>query len=53
MPSGARPWLRQLDVSGSMEGNLQLLRDSSGELFKRLRADDAPVALWRDGSQAM
>jgi VWFA-related protein len=30
-----------LDVSGSMEGNLQLLRDSSGELFKRLRADDA------------
>jgi VWFA-related protein len=30
-----------LDVSGSMEGNLQLLRDSSGELFKRLRSDDA------------
>jgi len=30
-----------LDVSGSMEGNLQLLRDSSGELFKRLRMDDA------------
>jgi VWFA-related protein len=30
-----------LDVSGSMEGNLQLLRESSGELFKRLRSDDA------------
>jgi Ca-activated chloride channel family protein len=30
-----------LDVSGSMEGNLQLLRDSSGELFRRLRPDDA------------
>src|SRR5215510_11222178 len=29
-----------LDVSGSMEGNLQLLRESSGELFKRLRMDD-------------
>src|SRR5829696_10542763 len=26
-----------LDVSGSMEGNLQLLRESSGELFRRLR----------------
>lgn len=30
-----------LDVSGSMEGNLQLLRDGTGELFRRLRADDA------------
>ena len=30
-----------LDVSGSMEGNLQLLRDGSGELFRRLRTDDA------------
>jgi VWFA-related protein len=30
-----------LDVSGSMEGNLQLLRESSEELFKRLRPDDA------------
>jgi Ca-activated chloride channel family protein len=30
-----------LDVSGSMTGNLQLLRDSSGELFRRLRPDDA------------
>ena len=29
-----------LDVSGSMEGNLQLLRQSSEELFKRLRPDD-------------
>jgi Ca-activated chloride channel family protein len=29
-----------LDVSGSMEGNLQLLRDGSAELFKRLRPDD-------------
>ncbi len=30
-----------LDVSGSMEGNLQLLRDSASELFARLRPDDA------------
>jgi VWFA-related protein len=30
-----------LDVSGSMEGNLQLLRDGTGELFRRLRTDDA------------
>ena len=29
-----------LDVSGSMEGNLQLLREGCDELFKRLRADD-------------
>jgi len=29
-----------LDVSGSMEGNLQLLRDASDELFARLRHDD-------------
>jgi VWFA-related protein len=29
-----------LDVSGSMEGNLQLLRQSSEELFRRLRPDD-------------
>src|SRR5215475_11300933 len=30
-----------LDVSGSMEGNLPLLREGSEELFRRLRADDA------------
>src|SRR5687767_2914914 len=29
-----------LDVSGSMEGNLPLLRDASAQLFARLRADD-------------
>jgi Ca-activated chloride channel homolog len=29
-----------LDVSGSMEGNLQLLREGCEELFRRLRADD-------------
>jgi len=29
-----------LDVSGSMEGNLQLLRDGASELFTRLRPDD-------------
>src|SRR4051812_42131957 len=29
-----------LDVSGSMEGNLQLLRESASELFTRLRPDD-------------
>src|SRR4029079_2130662 len=29
-----------LDVSGSMEGNLQLLRDASDELFSRLGRDD-------------
>src|SRR5919112_56864 len=29
-----------LDVSGSMEGNLPLLRDGSQELFTRLRPDD-------------
>jgi Ca-activated chloride channel homolog len=30
-----------LDVSGSMQGNLPLLRDGTEELFKRLRPDDA------------
>lgn len=30
-----------LDVSGSMSGNLTLLRDSSEQLFSRLRPDDA------------
>jgi VWFA-related protein len=30
-----------LDVSGSMQGNLPLLREGSEELFKRLRQDDA------------
>jgi Ca-activated chloride channel family protein len=30
-----------LDVSGSMEGNLPLLRAGSEELFRRLRPDDA------------
>jgi Ca-activated chloride channel homolog len=29
-----------LDVSGSMEGNLPLLRDASAQLFRRLRPDD-------------
>jgi Ca-activated chloride channel homolog len=29
-----------LDVSGSMEGNLQLLRAAAGQLFNRLRDDD-------------
>ena len=29
-----------LDVSGSMEGNLQLLREAADELFIRLRSDD-------------
>ena len=29
-----------LDVSGSMQGNLPLLRESAEELFKRLRPDD-------------
>ena len=29
-----------LDVSGSMEGNLPLLRAASEQLFARLRADD-------------
>ncbi|HVZ20731.1 MAG TPA: VWA domain-containing protein [Vicinamibacterales bacterium] len=29
-----------LDVSGSMEGNLSLLRDASAQLFARLRDDD-------------
>jgi len=29
-----------LDVSGSMEGNLLLLRDASAQLFARLRPDD-------------
>jgi Ca-activated chloride channel family protein len=29
-----------LDVSGSMAGNLPLLRDASEELFRRLRSDD-------------
>ena len=29
-----------LDVSGSMEGNLPILRDASDELFARLRHDD-------------
>jgi VWFA-related protein len=30
-----------LDVSGSMAGNLQLLREGCEELFRRVRADDA------------
>jgi Ca-activated chloride channel family protein len=30
-----------LDVSGSMEGNLPLLRAAAGQLFARLRPDDA------------
>ena len=30
-----------LDVSGSMEGNLPLLRAAAGQLFTRLRPDDA------------
>ena len=30
-----------LDVSGSMEGNLPLLRAASDQLFMRLRPDDA------------
>jgi Ca-activated chloride channel family protein len=30
-----------LDVSGSMEGNLPLLRDAGAQLFARLRKDDA------------
>ena len=30
-----------LDVSGSMEGNLALLRGGAGQLFTRLRPDDA------------
>jgi VWFA-related protein len=30
-----------LDVSGSMQGNLPLLRESSEQLFRRLRPDDA------------
>src|SRR5919109_656721 len=29
-----------LDVSGSMEGNLSLLREAAGQLFTRLRPDD-------------
>src|SRR5215471_14341577 len=29
-----------LDVSGSMEGNLPILRDAGGQLFARLRPDD-------------
>src|SRR5512147_3334745 len=29
-----------LDVSGSMEGNLPLLRDAGAQLFARLRPDD-------------
>src|SRR5512139_3601203 len=29
-----------LDVSGSMQGNLPLLRDASSQLFARLRPDD-------------
>src|SRR6185295_9795521 len=29
-----------LDVSGSMQGNLPLLRDASEQLFARLRPDD-------------
>jgi Ca-activated chloride channel homolog len=32
--------IEMLDVSGSMEGNLPLLRDASGALFDRLRPDD-------------
>jgi Ca-activated chloride channel family protein len=39
-----------LDVSGSMEGNLQLLRQASDELFVRLRPDDvARVGSFGDG----
>jgi len=30
-----------LDVSGSMEGNLSLLRSAAGQLFARLRPDDS------------
>ena len=32
--------IAMLDVSGSMEGNLPLLRDASEQLFTRLRPDD-------------
>ena len=32
--------IEMLDVSGSMEGNLGILRDASDELFARLRPDD-------------
>ena len=39
-----------LDVSGSMEGNLQLLREAADELFIRLRPDDvARVGTFGDG----
>ena len=39
-----------LDVSGSMEGNLQLLRQAADELFVRLRPDDvARVGSFGDG----
>jgi Ca-activated chloride channel family protein len=39
-----------LDVSGSMEGNLQLLREAADELFTRLRPDDlARVGTFGDG----
>ena len=39
-----------LDVSGSMEGNLQLLREAADELFTRLRPDDvARVGSFGDG----
>jgi VWFA-related protein len=30
-----------IDVSGSMSGNLPVVREAAGELFKRLRPDDA------------
>ncbi|HEY1306208.1 MAG TPA: VWA domain-containing protein [Vicinamibacterales bacterium] len=32
--------IEMLDVSGSMQGNLPLLRNASDELFRRLRPDD-------------
>ena len=32
--------ITMLDVSGSMQGNLPLLRDAADELFRRLRPDD-------------
>src|SRR5207248_2957838 len=38
-PQPSRPVV-MLDVSGSMEGNLPLLRGASEQLFARLRADD-------------
>ena len=41
-----------LDVSGSMEGNLSLLRDASTQLFSRLLPEDqARVGVFRRGRQ--